>query len=123
MRGNTRFKRLVPLVLFILFLACGCAPDWQQVQHKNEDAKIAVRFVYLDSQATTVCVSGSFNNWSQKSDCMVRSGDAWVFAISLPPGRYQYVFVIDDRIWRDDPGAVLREDDGFGMKNSVLIVE
>jgi hypothetical protein len=123
MRGNTRFNLLVPLVFLGLFLACRCVPTWQPTQYQNEAAKIAVRFDYVDKQATSVCVSGSFNSWSQQSDCMIRFGDAWSFRVSLPPGRYQYVFVIDGSIWREDPGAVLAEDDGFGMKNSVLIVE
>ena len=123
MRGSTRFKLLVPLVLLALFLACRCASDWQQRRYHDETTKTSVRFVYLDPQAAMVCVAGNFNGWSQVSGCMIRAGDAWSFVTSLPPGRYQYAFVIDGRIWREDPGAVLNEDDGFGMKNSVLIVE
>jgi hypothetical protein len=123
MRGNTRFKLLIAFIFLGLLLACHSAPEWQQGQLKNEAAAIAVRFVYIDDNATTVCISGSFNSWSQRSDCMNRSGSAWSFSVSLPPGRYQYGFVIDGYRWRDDPGAVLTEDDGFGMKNSLLIVE
>ena len=123
MRGNTRFKLLAPFILFGLFLACRCTPGWQLGQHQEEAPKITVRFVYIDNKATTVCVSGSFNSWSHQSDCLSRSDDGWSISISLPPGRYQYAFVIDGCTWRDDPGAVLVEDDGFGIKNSVLIVE
>ena len=123
MRGNTRFKLLAPFILFGLFLACRCAPEGKLEQHQEEAPKIAVRFVYVDNKAATVCISGSFNSWSQQSDCMNRSDDGWTVNISLQPGRYQYAFVIDGCDWRDDPGAVLAEDDGFGIKNSVLIVE
>jgi 1,4-alpha-glucan branching enzyme len=123
MRGNTRFKLLAPFILLGLFLACRCTPEWQLGQHQVEAPKIPVRFVYIDNKAATVCVSGSFNGWSQQSDCMSRSDDGWSVRVLLPPGRYQYAFVIDGCRWRDDPGAVLAEDDGFGIKNSVLIVE
>jgi 1,4-alpha-glucan branching enzyme len=123
MRGNTRFKLLAPFILLGLFLACRCTPEWKLGQHQEEAPQIPVRFVYTDKKATTVCVSGSFNSWSQQSDCMSRSDDGWSVSVSLLPGRYQYAFVVDGCNWRDDPGAALAEDDGFGIKNSVLIVE
>jgi 1,4-alpha-glucan branching enzyme len=123
MRGNLHSRLLIPFILCSLFLACHCASEWQLGLAKKEAAKIPVRFVYIDGKATTVCISGSFNNWSDQSDCMGRSGNTWSFSATLPPGRHQYGFVIDGHGWREDPRAVLTEDDGFGMKNSVLIVE
>jgi hypothetical protein len=123
MRGNTRLRLLAPFILCGLLLACRCTPEWHLGRHQEEAPRITVGFVYLDNKAATVCVSGSFNGWSQQSDCMSRSDDGWSVSVSLLPGRYQYAFVIDGCIWRDDPGAVLAEDDGFGIKNSVLIVE
>jgi hypothetical protein len=54
---------------------------------------------------------------------MQREGDKWILLLSLPRGRYSYVFVLDGTARQADPGAVLDEDNGFGGKNSVLIVE
>jgi hypothetical protein len=54
---------------------------------------------------------------------MVRQGDAWALKLSLPRGRYPYLFVIDDAVMNPDPGAILVEESGFGIKNSILIVE
>ncbi len=54
---------------------------------------------------------------------MVRIGDIWSAELSLPRGRYQYLFIVDDVIMKPDPEAILLEESGFGTKNSVLIVE
>jgi hypothetical protein len=54
---------------------------------------------------------------------MIRDKKDWTLAISLPPGRYAYFFMIDDRISKSDPGAALAEESGFGTKNSILVVE
>jgi 1,4-alpha-glucan branching enzyme len=95
----------------------------RQVQHEEGYGQVGVRFVYIDDQAKTVCVSGSFNDWSDQSLCMSKSSDTWSVALALPPGRYEYQFVVDGRIRREDPRNVLAEDNGFGMMNSVLVVE
>jgi 1,4-alpha-glucan branching enzyme len=102
---------------------CRCAPKYEQAHPEKLGGTITVRFVLIDADAGTVCVSGSFNSWSEQSNCMSRSGDVWSVGVSLPPGRYPYLFIVDGRNWREDPGCVLAEDDGFGTKNSVLIVE
>ena len=105
----------------LLSLPCSCAYLGRQPDHDTEG--ISVLFNYVDSQATKVCVSGSFNQWSTQSHCMVRQGDAWALKLSLPRGRYPYLFVIDNAVMKPDPGAILVEESGFGMKNSILIVE
>jgi hypothetical protein len=122
-KRNRQCTFVIPLSCFVLFLFCGCAPGMQQMQHEKDYGQVSVRFVHIDDQAQSVCVSGSFNNWSEQSHCMSRSLDTWSVALALPPGRYQYLFVVDGRIGREDPRSVLAEDNGFGMKNSVLVVE
>jgi hypothetical protein len=41
----------------------------------------------------------------------------------LPPGRYEYKFVIDGVTWKEDPNNPQRVDDGFSGFNSLLIVD
>ena len=41
----------------------------------------------------------------------------------LPPGRYQYKFVIDQVNWKEDPNNPQRVDDSFGGFNSLVIVD
>lgn len=46
--------------------------------------------------ATTVQLAGSFNDWSPSSLQMNRSEDGvWRAEVGLPPGRYEYKFVVD----------------------------
>jgi hypothetical protein len=54
---------------------------------------------------------------------MNQDKNTWTLRLSLPPGRYPYLFLIDDRTSKLDPGAVLTEESGFGTKNSILVVE
>ena len=52
------------------------------------------------------------------------SGDGiWSIIKPLASGRYEYKFVIDRNSWVEDPNAIERIDDGYGGKNSVLIVK
>jgi hypothetical protein len=120
-RGQLSF--IIRFLWFGLFLLCGCAPEMRQVQYEEDPGQVAVRLVYVDAQARTVCLSGSFNNWSEDSHCMKPIFDVWSIELSLPPGRHEYQFVVDGLIRRDDPRNVLAEDNGFGMKNSILFVE
>ena len=84
---------------------------------------IPVAFTYRDDQAQKVCIAGSFNEWSPQSHCMKKDKNTWTLELSLPPGRYAYLFWVDDRISKPDPGAALTEESGFGTRNSILVVE
>ena len=50
------------------------------------------------------------------------SDGIWVRTEKLPPGRYQYKFVIDRVNWKEDPNNPNRTDDGYGGFNSLLDV-
>lgn len=99
----------------------GCASQGKkgfgQIDYTN------VHFSYIDKRAKSVCVAGDFNGWSKAAHCMTKTGESWSLDLKLAPGRYQYLFVIDGQVWRPDPGAFLNESNGFGGKNSVLIVD
>ncbi|MFH1680111.1 MAG: glycogen-binding domain-containing protein, partial [Candidatus Eisenbacteria bacterium] len=47
----------------------------------------------------------------------------WQLVVDLPPGRYQYKFVIDEKTWKEDPNNPQRVDDGYGGYNSLLVVD
>lgn len=81
-----------------------------------------VHFSYVSAAAASVCITGDFNGWSENTDCLRRTGNTWSIALHLPPGRYQYAFIIDGRTWRKDPTALLNTANGFGDENSILIV-
>ena len=121
----SRIQKKSLLLLWILLLA---TPLLWQCAHppgniSQDQGTFGVSFRYRDDQAKKVCVVGNFNQWSPQSHCMKKTKDIWTLTVSLPTGRYQYLFVIDDRRWETDPEALLTEDSGFGTKNSVLVVE
>ena len=90
---------------------------------QDADGKQAVSFVFHSPQARTVAVVGSFNEWTPNGTEMRRMDDgSWVLTVPLNSGRYRYVFLVDEKYIEPDPGAVICEDDGFGSRNSVMIV-
>lgn len=73
-------------------------------------------------EAGQVFLAGSFNQWREKELAMVRVGDQWMITIPLAGGKHHYKFIVDGQ-WMTDPDNPVLEDDGFGIKNSVLFVQ
>jgi beta-lactamase regulating signal transducer with metallopeptidase domain len=73
------------------------------------------------SQARIVAVAGTFNAWNQSQYLFERSGNEWICRINLPPGTYQYKFIVDGN-WLVDPTNPLVVHDERGFENSQLVV-
>jgi hypothetical protein len=71
--------------------------------------------------ATIVAVAGTFNGWNQSQYLFERVGNEWVCRINLPPGKYQYKFIVDGN-WLVDPGNPRIVHDRRGFENSELTV-
>ncbi|MEX2155482.1 MAG: isoamylase early set domain-containing protein [Gemmatimonadales bacterium] len=85
--------------------------------------RVDTRFIYLAPQASRVAVTGDFVNWDPDGVPLERRSDGvWVAELRLEPGLHHYVFVIDGTEWRPDPNAASHVDDGFGRRNSVLLI-
>lgn len=67
-----------------------------------------------------VQLEGSFDNWTQRH-VMQRSGKDFTLVKLLPPGMYQYKFIVDGQ-WRHDPNLTSMYDDQ-GNINNVLEVQ
>jgi hypothetical protein len=82
-----------------------------------------VQFVLTAPQASHVVVVGDFNEWDPAATPLVRrEGGAWTAAIPVAPGRHVYAFIVDGDRWVSDPAAPLAPEDGFGIRNSVIVV-
>ncbi len=81
-----------------------------------------VEFAFHMPQAQSAAVAGSFNQWGPKPTAMRKdpNGD-WRATIWLPPGRYEYRFIVDGQ-WLSDPNAKESAPNGFGGTNSVVVV-
>lgn len=110
-----QIARQAGLLLLLGLLGCAGAKPADQ-------SSFAIDLTY-QGQARSVCVSGDFNQWSPQSHCMQAGQKSWHLTLSLPAGKHRYLFVVDGRRWVCDPNALYQEEDGFGRKNSVLLVE
>jgi 1,4-alpha-glucan branching enzyme len=79
---------------------------------------------HLDApNATQVCVAGCFNDWNPVVTPLRNDANGtWSACVKLPPGVYQYRFIVDGE-WRDDPGATQFAENPFGTRNGVLNVQ
>lgn len=79
-----------------------------------------VTFVVAMPEAHEVAVVGDFNGWKPAALSKDSNG-IWSLKVDLPPGRYEYAFVVDGVAWRPDP----RADEyvkSYGFTNSVKYV-
>lgn len=85
---------------------------------------VLVRFELTAPDAGTVRLAGSFNEWDASGVELRPSGKdgVWTATISLKPGQHEYLFVVDNESWIQDPNAHAQVDDGFGQQNSVIVV-
>jgi hypothetical protein len=85
-------------------------------------ALYAAPFTYIDRNAKSVAVVGSFNDWDATKSVLKQTNDSvWSANIMLAPGRYEYQLVVDGK-WIADPSSQQSSNSDFGVANSVLIV-
>ena len=95
-------------------------------EHDNakpaEPLLMPVTFEFTHPTASTVCVAGSFNDWQAEAKPMRSAGGGrWHKETALPPGTYEYCFVVDGQ-WIPDPRAEGTVPNPFGGRNSLLTV-
>jgi 1,4-alpha-glucan branching enzyme len=79
---------------------------------------IAIKLVA--PSAVQVCIAGTFNEWKTVPLKCAQNGE-WIGELKLPPGRHEYLFVVDGE-WRPDPVARETVPNPFGGLNSVVCV-
>ena len=91
----------------------------------SEKAKLKakkVRFNLYAPEAERVFLAGDFNSWDVANLPMKKDNKGtWEASFTLPPGRYEYRFWVDE-IWHDDPNAQERVENTFGSQNCVRIM-
>jgi len=72
-----------------------------------------------------VWFGGDVNDWREDSIQFTRMEHGlWQAAIPCQPaGNYRYKFLIDGTRWTEDPSHGLKEDDGLGGFNSILLLQ
>ncbi len=83
-----------------------------------------VEFTFAGSARSTVSVCGDFNSWGTTVNKMTQQADGtWTTTVKLAPGSYSYKFLVDGVTWKMDEGNPATADDGFGGKNSIVVVK
>jgi 1,4-alpha-glucan branching enzyme len=96
------------------------APPARAVERPAEKP---VEFVLKMPHAQMAAVTGTFNGWDVRRTPLRRGQDgSWKTTVWLPPGRYEYRFVLDGSQWVSDPSAKESVKNPFGSTNSVLVV-
>ena len=126
------------LYLAVALISTGCSLNFIKKRlsppHRVEEG---ILFQYDAPSARQVNLAGNFpdNEWLKygnqldvmrddgKNGDRVAGDGIWSIVKSLSSGRYEYKFVVDRNSWIEDPNALDTTDDGYGGKNSVLIVK
>lgn len=99
------------------------------VSKQSKKLKTAkVRFECKPERASTVFLAGAFNDWSKSATPMkCDKKRIWSATVDLPPGRYEYKFIIDGE-WccnpelLPDPSHVSCVPNTFGTMNFAIEV-
>lgn len=93
-----------------------------------------VRFRFFAPSAHRVQLAGSWpeNNWARgdgpagEADIGLMQDDdndgVWEIVVPLEPGRYQYLFWLDEATWKLDPGNPAEVDAGPAWRASEVVV-
>lgn len=71
--------------------------------------------------AKKVILSGSFNDWDEQKVRMLKIGNEWKIRMKVPPGIYEYKFIVDGQ-WITDPANPYLVQNQHFTYNSILVV-
>lgn len=81
-----------------------------------------VTFSLEANNATEVILMGDFNNWNPQKHPMKKDANGlWQKAVIIPPGRYEYKFLVDGH-WKKDPQNEYICSNSYGTYNNVINV-
>lgn len=107
------------LAMFLIISAITLLPP------RRSSIRIPVVLDFYAPKAREVQLVGTFSNWTP-GIFPLKGPDAvgyWVIVVNLPPGRYEYAFLINgSKLVPDDDGEAVRPD-SFGGENSVLLLK
>jgi RNA polymerase sigma-70 factor (ECF subfamily) len=88
----------------------------------KSDTVLFARFVLADPSAKSVELAGDFNRWDAGATALTHIADGtWSRTLRLPPGRYEYAYLVDGKRWVADRFARASHD-AFDIESSVVDV-
>lgn len=104
--GLSRRLALATVALALVIFAGGLFAGMQveRLQSGLANKGTGVQFVIAYPEAQSVAVAGDFTNWDKRP--LERGPDGvWRLWVQLPPGRYEYAFIVNGSRWLPDPRA------------------
>jgi len=90
---------------------------------KQKPKRRRVTFSLEADDAQKVILGGDFNDWKAEAHPMTKDkSGTWKKALVLPPGRFEYKFLVDGQ-WRNDPRNDQTCANCFGTHNNVVVIE
>lgn len=95
-----------------------------EVQQGSGPARKRVIFTHAAAPGHSVVLAGVFNDWDAVRTVMTYAAKASAYRceLELPPGVYEYKFVVDGEWLLDETNSNFVSND-FGTLNSVVAVE
>lgn len=98
--------------------------ETSEARQREGARQVVVRF--RDAAARDVRIAGDFNGWIPDRGVLSHiesesDGRVWTKILELPPGTYEYRYVVDGD-WRQDPANPRAVEAPGGIRNSVLVV-
>lgn len=100
------------------------AHDHYENTHREHSpsSRVPVTVSFVHPTARTVFIAGTFNDWNPQAEPLHALGNGrWLKETTLPPGLYEYRFVVDGE-WQADPSAHASVVNPYGGANSLLQV-
>jgi 1,4-alpha-glucan branching enzyme len=92
----------------------------QKLNSGQEIKKRKATFSMHSEDAKEVFLVGNFNDWNPKKHPMhQKKNGTWTKTVMVPPGMYEYKFLVDGR-WEEDSQNSVACLNCFGTRNSVL---
>jgi 1,4-alpha-glucan branching enzyme len=87
----------------------------------TEGGEREVEFELEAPDANEVAVTGTFSGWQDTLPMTREDRGQWRRTVQLPPGRYEYRFIVDGE-WCEDPESRETVPNPYGSVNSVVEV-
>jgi hypothetical protein len=84
---------------------------------------ISHRFVIYRPDVSQVEITGTFTEWKRIPMNRIGSSGYWEITLDLPKGEHRFTYMLEGHQRFADPTILAQEQDDFGGKNSVLVLE
>jgi hypothetical protein len=96
--------------------------DLTPVSNTGAEALVLHQFTYYQKGLQSISLEGDFNDWKADSTSLTEvSPGVWSVSLRLPPGVYEYQFILNGKQRVADP-TMPQASSEFGSPNSVVTV-